>query len=435
MTNRFYFTKVAPGYTGTTNKGNWNATAGGQFKLGLHPDDANSAVANTTAIARTVDTASTGRFLNWARFVSDPAIASGTIAGTMSGVVGLLRNNTSLTAILRFHIWVTQGDSNNVRGTLWTNANTSAVTFPNGTAAGTTIPTISLGSVAIQVGDRLVVEIGYSNTAGTSTGYSASMYHGIAKRADIDGGTVFQPTLAASTNDLASGNAVTIMPGWVDFTGTDGLFNKKMELFVDDFDDNAISSEWGNSYGTYKEEDGMAQVAAANGVYSGYYSIRKWTIRESSMTINLKGVVGPTAAGTQAWCSVTLVAGVTGSALEHFYDADADSMYWRDNADYDDSGQTSLAFTANAANLAWLRIREASNTVYWETSPTGYDQWTQRKSVTTHGWHRYGDMGIIIQAYRNGADTTDYSKWDNLNVIPTAGPTNAQKSGAFLHAA
>jgi len=446
VTARFYFNDVAAAGTAVTSKNTWTVNNGtpaiaANKQLGLQAMGPQAASANASLVTNVQPGATTaGRTVQVGRWVSPAAINAGSLGGTLNYLIGAYENAAGLNAAPCINVWITDGDSNTQKHAIFNN--TSSATTEVGTtnttsgfASGTL--SISGGPYAIAVGDRIVIEVGYRihTTAGSATQFF-SMYYGNPQILNPEG-TNYIPTSDAAATDLATTttNNGNLYPGWVDFSGADGIWSTKFESVSDDFDDNTIGALWPNSYGTYKEEDGMAQVGANQNEYSGIFMERKYSIRNSQLIINLKGVIA-TSAGSQVWTSLTISSPVTGSSMEHFIDIKNNLMQWRDNKDYSDTGTpASLNYSSNVAALAWLRIREASDILYFETSPTGYDQWTIRRQVNTHGWMRYQNLAVILQAYRNGAETTDYAKWDNFNITPTAPGPSAVRTGAFLHAA
>jgi len=104
------------------------------------------------------------------QYVSEPFNAAGSIGGTFSMVIGARETNTAYNAWLQVRISVVSGDGLTERGVLYagqTQATESAVTtdphyeFGTGTATGSRyLSGVSLDSVTVSSGDRLVVELG-----------------------------------------------------------------------------------------------------------------------------------------------------------------------------------------------------------------------------------------------------------------------------------
>lgn len=69
----------------------------------------------------------------------------------------------------------------------------------------------------------------------------------------------------------------------------------------------------------------------------------------------------------------------------------------------------------------WMQIREASGTVFWETSRTGFPgTWQIQRTLATPSWVISNDnlLRLLFQSFGN-VDATDFGEWDNLNLTPT----------------
>jgi len=62
---------------------------------------------------------------------------------------------------------------------------------------------------------------------------------------------------------------------------------------------------------------------------------------------------------------------------------------------------------------AWVRIREASGTVYWDTSPDGAT-WTNRRTLATPSWVTTNLCSAGFDT--NRANGSHYAEFDNLNT-------------------
>lgn len=70
------------------------------------------------------------------------------------------------------------------------------------------------------------------------------------------------------------------------------------------------------------------------------------------------------------------------------------------------------------ATMAWLRIRHAESTVYWESAPEATGPWTIARSAPTPAFG-ITDRRVRIWAGAWGDPGGDsYAYWDNLNHIP-----------------
>lgn len=145
-------------YDPSTRRGAWDKTTGlaAFSRLTKTPTGGGNLGQNTDANATVdYDVLVTGG-------VSDPLLSNVTISGTLDFALLMCESNADTDAKLHLHIWVTQGDSASLRGTLlsdWIDSNE----LPSGSttqAAGLSGSGISLSSVNAQAGDRIVIEIG-----------------------------------------------------------------------------------------------------------------------------------------------------------------------------------------------------------------------------------------------------------------------------------
>ena len=162
---RFYLTNTSAGYIPTDTKGTWSAPFSGALKLG-------TSKSGTQTYNTITCFASQNRGVR--RFVSDPLEAQ-TISGTCGLGWGPYKESGSGVVQTRCHIWVTQGDSDNVRGTLLSNWNGHAV-WGAYTTGGRVATGIALSSVACENNDRIVIELGAHETAAADV--SCGGYYG-----------------------------------------------------------------------------------------------------------------------------------------------------------------------------------------------------------------------------------------------------------------
>lgn len=186
MTTRMYMSDAASPYNPTTFKGAWDtAASSANGKLTLNRLDSGGGLnvktrtaPNTNAYAECM-----------ARFVSLPLLA-GTLAPATVDIGFLIdENDAGLNAVLHVHVWVTQGDSDTVRGTLITDITDTqefAVSSPSGKQLASP-PTST--SVTVVAGDRIVVEMGYKLVSPTVTNSVDFWYAGGGTDIVIGNGT------------------------------------------------------------------------------------------------------------------------------------------------------------------------------------------------------------------------------------------------------
>lgn len=83
---------------------------------------------------------------------------------------------------------------------------------------------------------------------------------------------------------------------------------------------------------------------------------------------------------------------------------------------YNGSSDTTTG-TYDATNYRYLRLREASGTIYWETSPNGYS-WTTRRSKSALVSVSVAD--VLLSTGRWAAESSPGNAiFDNLNLMPS----------------
>lgn len=206
---RFYMQNAAPDVTVATHRGAWDATGSVlQRKLAR----TKSGAIATKAVAE--NTATNNYDVLMLKFVSEPITTAQTITGTLNWIVGDQESNNAMNANWHVHAYVTQGDTDNLRGTLITDYTEAAGTneWPN-TAVGDTpngATAIALSSVAASANDRIVIEAGYVARNTSTTNYTGTLWYG-----------------GTSATDLTAGGDETSFPGWWEFSqdlfGVSGL--------------------------------------------------------------------------------------------------------------------------------------------------------------------------------------------------------------------
>ncbi|GFH36632.1 hypothetical protein [Streptomyces pacificus] len=179
---------------------------------------------------------------------------------------------------------------------------------------------------------------------------------------------------------------------------------------VDDFDDGTVNTTlWPASYGAIEESGGRGRIPCTTG-YAAYWSASAYTLTDSHVQLQ----VFPPAAGgaVTATVSVLVLSGVSGRDAGFLLDTagNAVGLYLREG--FADPGAVFLTYSAT--DHAWLRLREDSGTLHWETSPDGAD-WTIRRTATSPAWVAQTDLSLLIEAHRDSG-TDDYAEIDNLNT-------------------
>lgn len=207
MATRLYLSNTSSPFTPATLRGAWNQTSGHVARALITSKRYDDGVIDSVAITKTGGTQPHSILLG--RFVSGP-LAAQTITGNIEWVVGVDVSNGDADGFYHVHVYVTQGDSDTPRGTLLTNyqESTPAREWPS-TDQGWAIETPqAVSSLAIQDGDRIVVELGV--VARNTVNRVFEIFYGTAR--DVG--------LAATADLTHSDTNETIRPGWIEFSNT-----------------------------------------------------------------------------------------------------------------------------------------------------------------------------------------------------------------------
>lgn len=389
MATRFWLTSSAPPYTPTTRRGAWDTATGEDVQLlGRKP----AGTAGTSTI--NVGSTAADRDVLLHRSISAGAVKAGTLSGTVTWMIGARESNAALNGVFHVHIYVTTGDSDTPRGTLLTDYIGNVATSEFGTTSiGATEGAQTVTPVALSVGDRLVVEIGYRANAGATT-----------QNATINYGNT-------GTTDLSLASAsVTTQPGWVDFSGAGGLFTQAMSTLTDTFT-SSIDSKWTASAGV-AATGGRARIdcttATPNMRTSGAYEIQN-----STLTFKVPAVP-VTGGGSTVKFSGYLMPGPTSSStnLAFEYSPNTGNLVLKNNVGGTDASPTTLTYSST--DHLWWRFRETSGTILMETSPDN-STWTTRRTISTMSqWMLYGTHIAYFDATR-ASGSADFAEIDDIN--------------------
>ncbi len=187
-----------------------------------------------------------------------------------------------------------------------------------------------------------------------------------------------------------------------------------LSTLVDNFNDNTIGPNWGDSYGGVTETGGRARVPLVAGNYAGYQTGRAWTF--AGATVYLKLVTRPAAStGTDVACNFLVTSSTDGTSIGFKYNAVTNKLRMQSNTAYFDGSAVEITYDP-VAHL-WLRLREDGTNVYWDTSPDG-STWTNRRTLATPAWvtSSVDTTALDLYGYRD-AGTTDYAEYDNVNTL------------------
>ena len=191
---RYYIQNAAAGYDPATERGAWDNTASHIVKK-LSKTKAGSV--DLVSVAEAVATSDYDVLL--LKAVTDALPGDKAISGTLSFCLAVVESSGNANDYYHVHVFVTQGDSDNVRGTLLSN-NISASEWPT-TVAGLEVSGLALSSVNALAGDRVVIEIGYRASNTLTSSYTGTIVYG-----------------GTGATDLTNGATDYNKPGWFEFS-------------------------------------------------------------------------------------------------------------------------------------------------------------------------------------------------------------------------
>lgn len=199
MATKLYLGNLSPIYTPPTVRGAWDYTTGHITGI-LVPVKEAGGIASYKSTAEAVTTDDYDVLL--CKFVSAPVSAQ-TLTGTIDIVNAVRESAIAANFATHLHVFVTQGDSDSVRGTLLTDYAEDYTTkeWPATYQAIGLNAAQTLTDVIASAGDRIVIEFGYRahNTVATSyTGYAA-----YGTKSDLTG---------LILTDMVVGDAFTALP-------------------------------------------------------------------------------------------------------------------------------------------------------------------------------------------------------------------------------
>ena len=202
---KLYLCRGGVAYAPATIRGSWNKTSDGSV-IGLYTGKDHPSAGEpipTTATENNSTNAYTSLIM---RAVSAPLAADHNFGGTLNAMLAVGENSTNANFAYFIHVFVTQGNSDFVRGTLLTNyADPSTSEWPSTPAGRALAAAQSLTSVSAIAGDRIVAEIGLIAYNTSNLSYTGTVYYG-------GGGS-----------DLAASGAATSGVGFLDFSDTFAL--------------------------------------------------------------------------------------------------------------------------------------------------------------------------------------------------------------------
>ncbi len=186
-----------------------------------------------------------------------------------------------------------------------------------------------------------------------------------------------------------------------------------LSSLVDNFNDDVIAPDWGNSYGGVSESGGLAHVPCTTG-FAGLQTAYAWTLAGASFFV--KVVTAPDGTGaTEAYCGVLVNGDASGTRIGFTVNAVTDMLRMQSDTGYFDASAVEIAYDPVAH--AFLRLREDGTNVYWDTSPDG-TTWTNRRTLATPAWvtSAVDTCALDLSAHRDSG-TSDEAQYDFFNTL------------------
>ena len=198
---KLYPSAVGVAYTPATIRGAWEKTTGHAI-CGMGAKDL-SGLGGPLSIGSAETVSSTDYDVLLLRCVSAPLAADHNFSGTLNLMMGVQESNAAADMAYYLHVFITQGDTDNLRGTLLANYADPDTNEWGTTALGKALSAAAtLTVVAALTGDRIVVEIGYRSRNTVTTSRTGTIWYG------------------GSGSDLSSGGAADGGVGYFDFSDT-----------------------------------------------------------------------------------------------------------------------------------------------------------------------------------------------------------------------
>lgn len=183
-----------------TIRGAWEKTAD-HVVCGMYSEPDRSGFGGPISVASAENVSTTDYDVLLLRAVSTPLAADHAFSGTVDVMMAAQESNAAADFSYYLHVYVTQGSTDNLRGTLVANYADPLANEWGTTATGKALSSPqSVTPVSALAGDRIVVEIGYRSRNTVTTSRTGTLYYG------------------GNGSDLTSGGGATSGIGYIDFS-------------------------------------------------------------------------------------------------------------------------------------------------------------------------------------------------------------------------
>ncbi|MCX5598429.1 hypothetical protein OOK29_09790 [Streptomyces phaeochromogenes] len=253
-------------------------------------------------------------------------------------------------------------------------------------------------------------QIGYRSNVSQTTARRVSALWALAETVPV---TTVALGVAAETGTARPVTTAKVFAvGTATETAAAQHVGRPIAQITDGFDDDVDPVKWSNSFGTYSAVGGRGRVACDTG-YNAISSALTYTLHESELTLQ---AFAPAAGGAtaEAWSQILIKSITGGTDLGFELRMTTGELVAFSRVGYFDGA--AVYETYSPTDHAWLRVREAGGTTYWDASPDG-STWTNLRSATSPTWA--GDLDLELQLIAHRSDgTPDYAEFDNVNLPP-----------------
>jgi hypothetical protein len=158
---------------------------------------------------------------------------------------------------------------------------------------------------------------------------------------------------------------------------------------------------------------GRARVPCTAGNFSAFASGTIYTLAESYVHARVYPPAVGGASGS-VFCQLLILSSTVGTQIVFEVDVNTNLLLMAVHVGFVDENPGSMPYDPVAH--AWLRIREASGQLNWDTSPDGRT-WTTQHAEMAPAWVSDGDLQAQLLAYRDDG-TDDYAYFDDFNITP-----------------
>lgn len=313
--------------------------------------------------------------------------------------------NGTITQVNAYLDDTTGGISQEIRPVVYLDSNNSRVTFGAEEAFnGSTTPTLhnnNVSNVAITGGVNYSLGYWLNSPGSTAVGFSYDSDASYTLRRDNE--TYNETNDPPTTFTVDDSNANYKLSIYATYTAP------KIETLTDNFNDNSINATiWNDDNAS---ETGGQMVVTANtstGTYNGIASDSRYDLTASSAFIELVN------AGDTSLSFTTYILELHNDTVDLYwgieYGATDEIVAYKspDSVNYTEIYRA----TYDSGIHKWFRIREASGTVYWDTSADGWN-WTNRASDATGYDLTALNVFFGVENPASGSTTVTF---DNFNV-------------------